>query len=239
MVWATVKKNGVDVFAWCVSSVCGEIHSLMFTKLLSYSGLGQVCQLSTLPTLILVTLLHPVQHFISIISPLSWQTTICLCFRICVVSRAVKEASRLGLGECNITVLVTNFNGQLEEYQRMIMVLNTIIFIIQSLMVSWNELDPRVSYFGSYFLFFFHSAQPTDKAGVFASQYTEPEPWASPDATTDNPWNPFEGRLWFNFAHHHFVCLQSSEKNTDISLDLLKAGEQRYQISLAVYKANV
>ena len=135
----TVKKNGVDVFAWCVSSVCGEIHSLMFTKLLSYLGLGQVCQLSTLPTLILVTLPYPVQHFISIIS---WQTTICLCFHICVVSRAAKEASRLSLGEHNITALVTNLNGQLEEYQRMIMVLNTIIFIIQSLMVSCNKLDP-------------------------------------------------------------------------------------------------
>jgi len=105
----------------------------------------------------------------------------------------------------------------------MIMVLNTIIFIIQSLMVSCNELDPRVPYFGSYFFFFFLSARPTDKAGVFASQYTEPEPWASPDAMPDNPWNPFEGRLWFDFAHHHFVRLQSLEKNMDISLDLLKA----------------
>jgi hypothetical protein len=53
--------------------------------------------------------------------------------------------------------------------------------------------------------------------------YAEPEPWTSPDATPENPWHPFEDRLWFDFAHHHFVCLQSSEKNTDISLDLLKA----------------
>jgi hypothetical protein len=64
---------------------------------------------------------------------------------------------------------------------------------------------------------------PTNKDGTVISEYAEPEPWISPDATPENPWHPFEDRLWFDFAHHHFVRPQSSEKNTDISLDLLKA----------------
>lgn len=66
-------------------------------------------------------------------------------------------------------------------------------------------------------------ALPTDKNGSFVSKYAEPEPWASVDATPENPWYPFEGRLWFDFAHHHFVRVQASEDHINTSLDLLKA----------------
>ena len=64
---------------------------------------------------------------------------------------------------------------------------------------------------------------PTNKNGAFMSKYAEPEPWVSPDATPENPWHPFDSRLWFDFVHHQFVRLQTSKNNTDISLDLLKA----------------
>jgi hypothetical protein len=66
-------------------------------------------------------------------------------------------------------------------------------------------------------------ALPTDKNGTFVSEYAEPKPWESVDAKPGNPWHPFEGRLWFDFAHHHFVRVQASEDNINVNLDLLKA----------------
>ena len=39
----------------------------------------------------------------------------------------------------------------------------------------------------------------------------------------DNPWNPFEDRLAFDWAHYHFVELQSSEREINKGLDLWQA----------------
>jgi hypothetical protein len=81
----------------------------------------------------------------------------------------------------------------------------------------------------AFFTHLFLLALPTDKDSSFVSKYAEPDPWVQPNAMPENPWHPFDSRLWFDFAHHQFVRLQTSEDNTDISLDLLKA---------AVIKAN-
>ena len=45
----------------------------------------------------------------------------------------------------------------------------------------------------------------------------------APDAMKDNPWNPFEDRLTFDWAHYHFVELQSSEREINKRLDLWQA----------------
>ena len=66
-------------------------------------------------------------------------------------------------------------------------------------------------------------ALPTNKHGKLVSKYAEPEPWTSVDAMPENPWYPFEGWLWFDFAYHHFVCVQASENTINVNLDLLKA----------------
>lgn len=71
---------------------------------------------------------------------------------------------------------------------------------------------------------------PCDVDGKFLPNYTQPPPWDSPDATEDNPWHPFEDRLAFDWAHYHFVELQSSEREINKGLDLwlattLKAGD--------------
>ena len=52
----------------------------------------------------------------------------------------------------------------------------------------------------------------------------------APDASEDNLWHLFEDRLAFDWAHYHFVELQSSEKKINNRLDLwlaakLKAGD--------------
>lgn len=72
---------------------------------------------------------------------------------------------------------------------------------------------------------------PCDITGKFLPQYTKPPPTAAPDATEENPWHPFEDRLAFDWAHHHFVEIQSSERHINKGLDLwlaatLKAGSK-------------
>jgi phosphatidylethanolamine-binding protein (PEBP) family uncharacterized protein len=71
---------------------------------------------------------------------------------------------------------------------------------------------------------------PCDKDGRFIPEYTQPPPPDAPDATDENPFHPFEDRLAFDWAHYHFVELQSSEREINKGLDLrlaakLKAGD--------------
>lgn len=63
-------------------------------------------------------------------------------------------------------------------------------------------------------------ALPCDINGKFIPQHTQPPPPAAPDATEDNAWHPFEDRLAFDWAHYHFVELQSSEQQVNKGLDL-------------------
>jgi len=60
-------------------------------------------------------------------------------------------------------------------------------------------------------LFHISTALPCDVNGKFIPQHTKPPPCAAPDATEDNRWHPFEDRLAFDWAHYHFMELQSSE----------------------------
>lgn len=71
---------------------------------------------------------------------------------------------------------------------------------------------------------------PCDRDGRFIPEYTQPPPPDAPDATDENPFHPFEDRLAFDWAHYHFVELQSSEREINKGLDLwlaakLKAGD--------------
>ena len=73
-------------------------------------------------------------------------------------------------------------------------------------------------------------ALPCDQDGRFLPEYTRPPPPDAPDATEENPFHPFEDRLAFDWAHYHFVELQSSEREINKGLDLwlaakLKAGD--------------
>ncbi|KAF8882197.1 hypothetical protein CPB84DRAFT_1851357 [Gymnopilus junonius] len=56
-------------------------------------------------------------------------------------------------------------------------------------------------------------------------------PTVAPDAKLDNPWHPFKDQLAFDWAHYHFIELQSSESKINKGLDLwlvatLKAGSK-------------
>ncbi|KAF8161663.1 hypothetical protein B0H34DRAFT_782033 [Crassisporium funariophilum] len=58
----------------------------------------------------------------------------------------------------------------------------------------------------------------------------QPPPYSAPDATEINSWHPFEDRLAFDWAHYHFIELQSSARKINKGLDLwlaakLKAGD--------------
>lgn len=71
---------------------------------------------------------------------------------------------------------------------------------------------------------------PCDRDGQFIPEYTHPLPHNAPDATDENPFHPFEDRLAFDWAHYHFVELQSSKWEINKGLDLwltakLKAGD--------------
>jgi hypothetical protein len=49
---------------------------------------------------------------------------------------------------------------------------------------------------------------------------TPPEPT---NTVSNNPWAPFEDHLAFDWAHYHFVQLQSSQKDILTGLDLWRA----------------
>lgn len=85
-----------------------------------------------------------------------------------------------------------------------------------------------------YFLVFpliSFAALPCDRDGNFISQHSSPPPYVAPDATEDNPWHPFDGRLSFDWAHYYFVELQAPVKKIEKGLNLwlatkLEAGDQ-------------
>lgn len=75
-------------------------------------------------------------------------------------------------------------------------------------------------------------ALPCDAQGNFLPPNSPPPPSVIPnlDAGADNAWCPFEDRLAFDWAHYHFVELQSSEREINKGLDLwlaakIKAGD--------------
>ena len=70
-------------------------------------------------------------------------------------------------------------------------------------------------------------ALPCDIGGNFLPQYTQPPSPDVPDAIKDNPWHPFEDRLAFDWAHYHFVELQSSEPEINKGLDLWLAATMK------------
>ena len=63
-------------------------------------------------------------------------------------------------------------------------------------------------------------ALPCDIQGNFISEYSKPPPPDCPDKAQNNPWHPFEDHLAFDWAHYHFVELQSSERKINKGLDL-------------------
>jgi hypothetical protein len=132
-----------------------------------------------------------------------------------MASQAARKCSKVDMDEPNIIMFITSF-GKRTERRQMMRIPITTTSITRSLMVSAIR-DLK------HFIHLLLSALPTNKNGAFVSKYAEPEPWVLPDATPENPWHPFDSRLWFDFVHHQFVHLQTSENNTDISLDLLKA----------------
>ncbi|KAH9970251.1 hypothetical protein BJV74DRAFT_744464, partial [Russula compacta] len=51
---------------------------------------------------------------------------------------------------------------------------------------------------------------------------------AAPNADDANPWNPFNSRVEFDFAHYHFVEVQNSAGKIDQALDLWSASVMKY-----------
>ena len=68
------------------------------------------------------------------------------------------------------------------------------------------------------------SARPCDKDGSFLKKpFPAPTPSEPADDVTDNIWAPFRDRLEFDWAHYHFVQLQSSQSDILTGLDLWRA----------------
>ncbi|KAF4612586.1 hypothetical protein D9613_012721 [Agrocybe pediades] len=69
------------------------------------------------------------------------------------------------------------------------------------------------------------TALPCDENGKFLSQFAIPTPAVKQDETGSNAYHPFEDRLAFDWAHYHFVQLQSSERKINRGLDLWLAAQ--------------
>ena len=67
------------------------------------------------------------------------------------------------------------------------------------------------------------SARPCNKNGCYISPTTPPPARQPLDATSQNPFHPFEDRLAFEFAHYHFSKQQSSGPAIDRALQLWAA----------------
>lgn len=67
-------------------------------------------------------------------------------------------------------------------------------------------------------------AKPCNNRGEYLLPYTRPQaPPNPPDGAATNPWNPFKSRIEFDFAHYHFVEVQSSARLINKALDLWTA----------------
>src|ERR1700730_6435390 len=67
------------------------------------------------------------------------------------------------------------------------------------------------------------SARTCDKDGCYISPTTPPPPRKPLDATSENPFHPFEDQLSFEFAYFHFSQQQSSGTAIDRALRLWAA----------------
>jgi hypothetical protein len=68
-------------------------------------------------------------------------------------------------------------------------------------------------------------ATPCDKNGNAIPPYTPPP---APEDTLPNNWAPFGSRAEFNFAHYHFVEVQSSAIKIDKALDMWAASVMEF-----------
>jgi len=66
-------------------------------------------------------------------------------------------------------------------------------------------------------------AKPCDEEGKYLLPHIHPRAPPNPPETTTNPWNPFNSRIEFDFAHYHFVEVQNSAPLIDKALDLWAA----------------
>ncbi|KAJ7202083.1 hypothetical protein GGX14DRAFT_370690 [Mycena pura] len=64
---------------------------------------------------------------------------------------------------------------------------------------------------------------PCDQNGVYLPPGVPPPPLAQPNAHSPGSWKPFTSRTEFDFAHYHFVELQSSAPEIAKALDLWAA----------------
>jgi hypothetical protein len=58
--------------------------------------------------------------------------------------------------------------------------------------------------------------------------HTRPSPTTAANTDNANPWEPFNSRIEFDFAHYHFVEAQHSARKIDRALDLWAASVMRY-----------
>ena len=64
---------------------------------------------------------------------------------------------------------------------------------------------------------------PCDSNGNFLPPHTPPPPHVPAGGASPNPWHPFGSRTEFDFAHYHFIEVQSSEGNINKALDMWAA----------------
>ncbi|KAF4591137.1 hypothetical protein EYR40_009739 [Pleurotus pulmonarius] len=67
------------------------------------------------------------------------------------------------------------------------------------------------------------TARPCDRLGHYLPPHTPPPPFEPLDATSTNPWNPFQDRLAFQWADFYFSDLQASERHINTGLELWAA----------------
>ena len=97
--------------------------------------------------------------------------------------------------------------------------LNTNEFVTNSWMVSLALIGSSLS--TAYCNLF--SAQPCTEDGTFLNQSNPQAPLLTPMDPSENPWSPFRDRLDFDWAHYHYVRLQSSKSEILEGLDLWRA----------------
>ncbi|KAJ6533564.1 hypothetical protein B0H19DRAFT_1324326 [Mycena capillaripes] len=76
----------------------------------------------------------------------------------------------------------------------------------------------------------FFAALPCDATGEYLPPFAPPAPLPAPPDNGQDPtaWAPFDSRVEFDFAHYHFVELQTSERNINTALDLWAASVMEF-----------
>jgi hypothetical protein len=65
---------------------------------------------------------------------------------------------------------------------------------------------------------------PCNERGEYLAPHTRPQARPNPsEGEAMNPWNPFNSRVEFDFAHYHFIEAQNSAPLIDKALDLWAA----------------